>query len=99
MKTEIIKHTQGPWKYERYPKSISNLRGVINSEKINICGVSERHIGTNECDANARLISAAPELLKAAKNLLLRESELTESHDWLEYRALENAVNKAEGRE
>ena len=54
---EKPKHT--PWTYERYNKSQGNLRGLVNADLTNICGISERHIGTTEADANARRIVAA----------------------------------------
>lgn len=43
------------------------------------------------------LHAAAPELLEAGKAILAKESELANRHAWLEYRALEAAIAKAEG--
>ena len=49
------------------------------------------------CPACTRMLRAAPELLEAAKAVLSRESELITGESYLEYRALEKAVSKAEG--
>jgi len=101
MKTkENMKHTPGRWK-------IGKLKRYHHKEYVEILTVNGLGKGLEEISYevawtskhNAPLISAAPELLEAAKNILLRESELTEAHDWLEYRALEKAVSKAEGRD
>jgi hypothetical protein len=85
-------HTKGPWK----------LRTAANGD----CGISAegtgvfveafaeiRHSGENareEALANARLISAAPDLLAALKHSIIEPSEWVE-----EARA---AIAKAEGR-
>jgi len=52
-------------------------------------------IPKTECEANARLISAAPELLAACK-LALNAFENNWAIDWGE---LEAAIAKAEGRD
>jgi hypothetical protein len=45
-----------------------------------------------------RRFLASGELLEAGKAILAKESELRTRHAWLEYRALETAIAKAEGR-
>ena len=59
------KHTQGPWHIgKRYPA------GAIYDEKgAEICGFSNL-LHPAEVSANARLISAAPDLFEALKELL-----------------------------
>lgn len=45
--------------------------------------------------ANARLFTAAPDLLAAAIAILAKEEEMDTGHAWLEYRDLGNAVKAA----
>lgn len=61
-----VGHTPGPWKVERAPLT---RQLCVMSESTWICGQlqADNHtrIDSAECIANARLIAAAPDLLKA----------------------------------
>ena len=46
---------------------------------------------------NLELIKLNAELLKAAKAIMRKESEMASRHAWQEYRDLESAIAKAEG--
>lgn len=64
----MTKHTPGPWKVSKLDgrtingKAYRNLEGNLVTPAI--ASIKER---TGETEANARLISAAPELLEALK--------------------------------
>lgn len=60
------KHTKGPWLYERQHKFFS-VRHVRDDEWTVVC---ETLLYSPEDEANARLISAAPELLELLKSSL-----------------------------
>jgi predicted Rossmann fold nucleotide-binding protein DprA/Smf involved in DNA uptake len=64
-----MKHTQGPWRVVRTGKL------VIIGTKV-IASVGPAH--DPECEANARLIAAAPALLQAVRDLLLALDYFTE---------------------
>lgn len=77
----MSKHTQGPWKLldfeEREAYVVTNSSGTKGLYR----GIAEILYGYNEPaeseqHANARLISAAPELLEALKELLAAETAL-----------------------
>ena len=61
----MIKHTTGPWNTNHLPHDVWAENGA------HICDTQMHHIASivDESAANARLISAAPELLKAVKEL------------------------------
>jgi len=93
-----MNHTPGPWRIGK--PSVRNGVQIfkdsdwpLRSEVI--CTMPKCGKGRT---ANARLIASAPDLLRAAKRILAREAELTTGDAYLEYRALEAAVAKAEGR-
>jgi hypothetical protein len=78
MKTET-KHTQGPWKVLENGKEMGKHCVSTTSDapvQAVICEINTKSIGTNDAIrlANARLISAAPELLAALREI---ESKLT----------------------
>lgn len=70
-------HTQGPWKVDGVwgNTGFRIATSASANENLHIAGVDGRGYEQNE--ANARLIAAAPELLKAAKEMyrVLREDE------------------------
>ena len=67
MKTETkAMHTPGPWTIEYEVKQ--DLWGIIYQDALNICTLT--HIDSLKNEANARLISAAPDLLEALKRTL-----------------------------
>jgi hypothetical protein len=91
----MSKHTPGPWYREARGMVTSDASGIDPFCSIAIAGGANR-------EANARLISSAPELLEACKRVL-------ESVPFASYRGdgeleelelfLHTAVAKAEGRE
>jgi hypothetical protein len=58
-------HTPGPWKFGSKAKSNFYKRNIAGADGYHVAAVSSRD--DHEVDANARLISAAPELLEALK--------------------------------
>ncbi len=83
------KHTPGPWTYDAANTgSILHPYGVVQ-----VGGESE------EREANARLIAAAPELLEVAKRMLAFEQRLLASNDGGPQLAsdIRAAIAKAEG--
>jgi hypothetical protein len=96
------KHTPGPWTWLRNDACAHGLKGAYVRSAVLMPGgryrelaiVSAREVGDQAvCEANARLIAAAPELLAEAKNLLALYEELGTPAD--ELRAL---IARAEGR-
>ena len=96
----MSKHTPGPWKIywgrdnDSYPLGIWAMRsdGFCNRSVVTSFGCKAQA----ESDANARLISAAPELLEALKNCIKQIQALC-SEDDVPDGAFE-AIAKAEGR-
>lgn len=70
MSREAIKHTPGPWNYDRSGYSL-----YVNSgrELVTALSMDGKRLETSE--ANARLIAAAPDLLEALK-------EATSALEW-----------------
>lgn len=88
-------HTPGPWKLHSFSDGwIVNQQdgpGFIET-------VYKRSHGEEECEANARLISAAPELLQALEALLfVAKAELADPEDCGCIHAAEAAISKARG--
>ncbi len=86
-------HTPGPWNV-LWPKFDSV---IVDAEERVIASVSFTDHADKECEANAYLIEAAPDLLDALKRLhetgLVRDLNTPENRDALD------AIAKAEGRE
>jgi hypothetical protein len=59
-------HTPGPWRVNTDDLS-SSVYGYVFSETMAICRV---FLDGNECEANIRLIAAAPDLLEALKDMI-----------------------------
>jgi len=93
----VSKHTPGPWEW----KKIDNRDAVTFEDGL------ERHtvfvLGTNSA-ANARLIAAAPELLRILKEIAFFDSHEGGGHSDLFYddpdfrREIEAVIAKAEGK-
>lgn len=91
----MTQHTQGPWNVNLNDDGFINP--VVENESQYICVLEGG--STNNQIANARLISAAPELLEAASIALKAfqmDSDLEEDFS-PEIRALRMAIAKAKG--
>ncbi len=93
----MSKYTKGPWKYSiRKIESCSKCTpnpgsiGDVRSEMQDICTI---YTDKNQ-QANARLISAAPELLEALKNLVSRATASEENTTI--FKQANQAIAKAE---
>ena len=98
-----MKHTPGPWKYERSPHHTA-VWLIDYATKKNI-GETHHYAAMGEVrsyEADARLIAAAPELLDAVFMLLGCTDLNTDDLDETSIEAIEmarQAIAKAEGRE
>lgn len=104
MKTETNnekpKHTPGPWKAIDAIVNNAPNRAIVQQNKwggevVSDCGVSD-----DRTTANARLISAAPDLLESLRGMVrLFEQDNDNPDKWVQYRAALSSIAKAEGRE
>lgn len=89
-------HTPGPWSYVRNPE---NTRWIIDSAPSHAIACTAGYEPDNE--ANARLITAAPELLEAAKWAADNYENININH--VDYRVevkrrMDDAIAKARGQ-
>jgi hypothetical protein len=87
------KHTPGPWRMVECPE----IHDEGNAYEIEVDGQTIAHIYASEdMDANARLVSAAPDMLEALKAALLRldHHDAQSAPEALQCR---DAIKKAEG--
>ena len=102
------KITCGPWEIheiegEQTGLVLGNGRTICDTKRAYwvmhaLLTEPERAERVAECEANARLISASRDLFDAARAVLALENEITTGTAYREYRALEAAVAKAEGK-
>lgn len=101
MAEQIVTHTPGPWLASNRTSKTHNHperhweRHVHTSLDLVLIGTASGAT-QDECEVNARLIAAAPDLLEAAKHAAMEwrlHGQLTDS-----CRVLEAAIAKAEGR-
>jgi hypothetical protein len=93
------KHTPGPWKLRKEWRCSEFALEVFHpNRKIEkpflpaaLAVVSD---SVDECKANARLISAAPDLLAALKGVIN-----VADRDTIEFKSARKAIAKAEGKE
>lgn len=90
-----MKHTPGPWEL-RTLEDDSPTIVVCDAKEEEICCVHYGYL-RYENESNARLIATAPDLLEAAK-LAMVQVFLANGSENTAYKALEAAINKAEGR-
>lgn len=70
-----MKHTQGEWEYTPHMNETYGCKAITVDDntkyhrRIAIANISEHPQRPEESEANARLIAAAPDLLKALKEL------------------------------
>ena len=90
------KHTPGPWHYEHPALSFSIHAAAIHVADVFAKvsgGTSDKYVLEEEADANARLIAAAPDLLKACE-AALAEIESPDSY-WNEEGPLAKQLRSA----
>jgi hypothetical protein len=100
-----MKHTKGPWTYKANttglydisPATVLTENGQEIVEEVHGFGESQQE-ACDQATANAQLISAAPELLEAARRALvmLNYSPMGQYSETKEQ--LRTAINKAEGK-
>jgi hypothetical protein len=91
---EISQHTPGPWRIRGGLNGDGTVEAVTNNR-----GVAwPIDIGTDEGEANARLIAAAPELLAALKNVRLYLAKHEHLLPPVSFNGLDAAIAAAEGR-
>jgi hypothetical protein len=95
-----VKHTPGPWMY-RHRESASGIRIEVYSEQDGIIAtcnwqVSYRKSVVAHMVANAQLIAAAPDLLKACREFVSK-CECGEARSRRSYAEMKAAIEKAEG--
>jgi hypothetical protein len=76
-------HTPGPWKVSRRFDVYQDTQtpGVGGTFVASTKGVSELPESINQvCEADAKLIAAAPELLKALRDILIFDSALSQEN-------------------
>jgi hypothetical protein len=76
-------HTPGPWKVSRRFDVYQDTQtpGVGGTFIASTKGVSELPESVNQvCEADAKLIAAAPELLKALRDILIFDSALSQEN-------------------
>lgn len=97
----INTHTPGPWTTLTYNEN--TLHAEIMSGDVCLARIPHWPLANDESQANARLISAAPDLLSTLEKLLSRAEKLDQSatHDGLQNcEAIANAreaIRKAKG--
>ena len=63
----MTQFTPGPWKVVRYA---NEFHPRIESDLDPNCAVGEAFVGSDYCDANARLIAAAPDLYEVLSAIM-----------------------------
>ena len=81
-------HTPGPWvvrKGDEWTRDVVTDHGEMPDGSRNYWNVASANIRRDECEANARLIAAAPDLFDAAKLVLAwyeAENDFTKEPDF-----------------
>lgn len=88
-------HTPGPWSY--WGGDTSSFEVYQDSTEQSICELSD-HQEQNVEHANAKLISAAPDLLAACKDAAILAADARDEEDERVYKVLIAAINKAQGK-
>ena len=99
----MSKHTPGPWEYLTettyagdYPYGVGHKVKMGNELLTISCHGYGADEFFEEAAANARLIAAAPDLLKACKEFV-RKCECGEARSRRSYAEMKAAIEKAEG--
>jgi len=101
----MSKHTPGPWEILRYCNVRDNDPDAVGvgSDMGIVADVWKDGVMEEAGDANAKLIAAAPELLKMLEIAGAYVKEMGSEHSWPsaieeDYRNIRAAIAKAEGR-
>jgi hypothetical protein len=89
-------HTPGPWHYKMktlHNTSSSPVAKILDASE-NVPSIATCHDAKGTCEANARLIAAAPELLAALQALVNDKGLFTKADWWGKVLA---AIDKANG--
>lgn len=95
-----FKGTPGPWNLDEFDNVVHGeepLLGRGRKETVRVSGVALPGRVTEEYAANTRLVAAAPELLEALQDLLIRTSELDEYGEDYTFAKARAVINKATG--
>ena len=84
-------HTPGPWIAE-----CNCIRSEQGNQRFDLVAIVP--LNHDEWGANARLISAAPELLEALQMLMPQEPQEADSYDRAMWEAARAAIAKATGK-
>lgn len=86
------KHTLGPWTYDGPPDNII----VWSGPESRVCFMTS----DGPAEANAQLISAAPEMLEEGRSLIASlDPDTLNPEQFIAWSALKNACAKATGRQ
>lgn len=89
-----MKHTKGPWTTKTSSQDDFTIDIINEDGKLSVAAVYHNY--TDEAEANATLISAAPEMLEALE-LVLNDNRLMNAMSREQARAILDAVKKAKG--
>ena len=91
-------HTPGPWKADRWMSDEGGCYGWSFSASGYLLPLSDMETDNpDECDANARLISAAPDLLEALVDVMFRHVPFSNKEAYAE--KARAAILKATGEQ
>ena len=81
----MSKHTKGPWKYHKsYCQQGKKPLTICDDDGMPVAGISGSSMRQSDPEANARLISAAPELLEVLTQFLeLKMSSCVSQTEWI----------------
>jgi hypothetical protein len=77
----MSKHTPGPWQFGTSSEGSFYKKNIAGADGYHVALTSSRD--DSEVDANARLISAAPELLEALRELHTIVNRAIHDGDWV----------------
>jgi hypothetical protein len=89
-----MSYTKGPWSLTEFRGCFAYVSSVYHGDLARVVWRMEDDEHTPECEANARLIAAAPDLLEALKNVIRGVPDT-----WDGVIKARAAINKAEGKE
>ena len=95
-------HTPGPWQfYVDTPSTEPNWHIVTNASRMRVIANIHIEPGNAMDEANAQLISSAPDLLEALKDVLriARTASIGVTVNKVRLERAEKAIAKAEGRQ